>query len=149
MLSPHEVLEVALRIETEGENFYRELAESAHNDRQGPVFRFLSSQERSHADTFRTLLRRFEEEAIELINWDDARQYMAALTEASVFSDELKDAMSRSDYKKAIEHAIEVEKKSIAFYESLLKNSKADTVEALEKVISEEKNHVELLEGLR
>lgn len=74
---------------------------------------------------------------------------MAALTEASVFSDELKDAMSRSDYKKAIEHAIEVEKKSIAFYESLLKNSKADTVEALEKVISEEKNHVKLLEGLR
>ena len=70
MLSPHEVLEIALRIENEGADFYRDLAESTDNENQGSVFRFLSSQERRHAETFRALLKRFEEEAAELVAAD-------------------------------------------------------------------------------
>lgn len=149
MLSPHEVLEIALRVENEGADFYRDLAESTNNENQGPVFRFLSSQERSHAETFRSLLKRFEEEAVELVNWDDAGAYMEDLTKEAVFSDRLHDAMNSSDYDEAIALAIEVEKKSIAFYRNFVNNVKTETADALEKIIAEEEKHIELLEGLR
>lgn len=149
MLSPHEVLEIALRVENEGADFYRDLAESTNNENRGPVFRFLSSQERSHAETFRSLLKRFEEEAVELVNWDDAGAYMEDLTKEAVFSDRLHDAMNSSDYDEAIALAIEVEKKSIAFYRSFVNNVKTETADALEKIIAEEEKHIELLEGLR
>jgi len=149
LLSPHEVLEIALRVENEGADFYRDLAESSNNENQGSVFRFLSSQERSHAETFRTLLKRFEEEAIELVNWDDAGAYMEDLTKEAVFSGRLHDAMSSSDYDEAIALAIEVEKKSITFYRSFVNNVKTETADALEKIIAEEEKHIELLEGLR
>jgi len=149
LLSPHEVLEIALRVENEGADFYRDLAESTNNENQGPVFRFLSSQERSHAETFRSLLKRFEEEAVELVNWDDAGAYMEDLTKEAVFSDRLHDAMNSSDYDEAIALAIEVEKKSIAFYSSFVNNVKTETADALEKIIAEEEKHIELLEGLR
>lgn len=143
------MLEIALRVENEGADFYRDLAESSNNENQGSVFRFLSSQERSHAETFRTLLKRFEEEAIELVNWDDAGAYMEDLTKEAVFSGRLHDAMSSSDYDEAIALAIEVEKKSITFYRSFLNNVKTETADALEKIIAEEEKHIELLEGLR
>jgi rubrerythrin len=143
------VLEIALRVENEGADFYRDLAESTNNENQGPVFRFLSSQERSHAETFRSLLKRFEEEAVELVNWDDAGAYMEDLTKEAVFSDRLHDAMNSSDYDEAIALAIEVEKKSIAFYSSFVNNVKTETADALEKIIAEEEKHIELLEGLR
>ncbi len=143
------MLEIALRVENEGADFYRDLAESSNNENQGSVFRFLSSQERSHAETFRTLLKRFEEEAIELVNWDDAGAYMEDLTKEAVFSGRLHDAMSSSDYDEAIALAIEVEKKSITFYRSFVNNVKTETADALEKIIAEEEKHIELLEGLR
>ncbi|MDD2333565.1 MAG: ferritin family protein [Mesotoga sp.] len=149
MLSPHEVLEIALRIENEGADFYRDLAESTDNENQGSVFRFLSSQERRHAETFRALLKRFQEEAAELVNWDNAGAYMEDLTEEAVFSGRLHDAMSSSDYDEAIALAIEVERKSIAFYRSFVNNVKAETADALKKIVAEEERHIELLEGLR
>ncbi|MBN2252454.1 MAG: ferritin family protein [Kosmotogaceae bacterium] len=149
MLSPHEVLEIALRVENEGANFYRDLAESTNNEKQSSVFRFLSSQEKRHAETFRTLLKRFEEEAAELVNWDDAGAYMEDLTNEAVFSDRLHDTMSSSDYDEAIARAIEVERKSIAFYRSFVNNVKTETADALERIIDEEGKHIELLEGLR
>ena len=143
------MLEIALRVENEGADFYRDLAESTNNENRGPVFRFLSSQERSHAETFSSLLKRFEEEAVELVNWDDAGAYMEDLTKEAVFSDRLHDAMNSSDYDEAIALAIEVEKKSIAFYSSFVNNVKTETADALEKIIAEEEKHIELLEGLR
>jgi len=149
LLSPHEALEIALRVENEGADFYKNLAESTNSEKQGSVFRFLSSQERRHSETFRTLLKRFDEEAAELVNWDDARAYLEDLTKGAVFPVRLHDAMNSSDYDEAIAMAIEVEKKSIAFYMSLVHYVKAETADALGKILAEEEKHIELLEGLR
>ena len=148
MLSPHEILELAMKIEEVGVSFYRELAENVEDESKRSLFRYLSKQEEGHAETFKFLLRKFEEESLELINWDDSGAYVEDLANGSVFSRSLHDSMSSSDYQKIISLAIEAEKKSIAFYESIQKNARFTTADALKRIIKEENNHIELLKGM-
>ncbi|MBN2220152.1 MAG: ferritin family protein [Kosmotogaceae bacterium] len=148
MLSPHEILDLALKIEEDGASFYREIAESVENDSQSSLFGYLSKQEEGHAETFRSLLREYEEETLELINRDDSKAYVEDLVSGSIFSRNLRDYMSSSDYREMISLAIEAEKKSIEFYESILENARFATADALERIIEEENNHIELLKGM-
>lgn len=152
MLSPHELLQIALNIEIDGKLYYERLSNSATNEPVRAVFRLLKIQEEEHAVFFRQLLKEYEEESFELINWDDSSIYLKSLTEGKIFPEphSIMTKYRDSNIDDAIEYAVEIEEKTLTFYDFLLGLcSSKETSVSIERIIEEERNHILLLKGLR
>ena len=52
-----EIIELAIRIEVDGEVFYRQLAERSKKDNVRTAFTYLANEEREHAKTFRHIMQ--------------------------------------------------------------------------------------------
>ncbi|OAA30117.1 hypothetical protein AT15_00965 [Kosmotoga arenicorallina S304] len=151
MFSAHEILDIALNIENEGIKFYRELAEKAKDESAKSTFEFLVSQEKEHIITFRELLKRFEKEAQELVNWDEATEYLKTLSEQKVFpsASTLIEKFKNSTPEEVVKYSIEREKDTVIFYYDLLDMiADNEAKEAVKKIIKEEKKHVVILRDL-
>jgi len=151
VFSAHEILDIALNIENEGFKFYKDMTEKARDESARSTFEFLASQEKEHIVTFRELLKRFEEEAQELVNWDEATEYLKTLSEHKVFPDAgtLKEMFKDSSPEDVVKYSIEREKDSIIFYYDLLEIlADHEAKEAVKKIIKEEKKHVVILRDL-
>ncbi|AKI98090.1 ferritin-like domain-containing protein [Kosmotoga pacifica] len=151
MFSAHEILDIALNIEVEGFKFYREMADKAKDESTRSTFKFLAAQEEEHMVTFRTLLKKFEDEAQDLLNWDEATEYLKTLSEHKVFPDAktLEEMFKDSTPEEVIKYAIEREKDTVIFYYELLDMLRDyEAKEAVNKIIKEEKKHVVILREL-
>ncbi|ACR79047.1 MULTISPECIES: ferritin family protein [Kosmotoga] len=151
MFSPHEILEIALNIEVEGYKFYMTMAKNSNREDAKSTFQYLAKQEEEHMQTFKTLLKRFEEEADNLINWDEASDYLKTMSEHKVFPDSatLVKRFANSEPEEVIRYAIEREKETVIFYYELLEIiTDNEAKEAVKKIIVEEKKHVVTLREL-
>ncbi|MGC9383143.1 MAG: ferritin-like domain-containing protein [Kosmotogaceae bacterium] len=148
MFSGHEVLEIAVNIEVEGEKFYRETSKNIEDPTAKNTFDYLANQEQKHIETFKSLLKHFDEESKELVNWDEATEYLKAMSSHKVFPDAkaLLEKFKDSTPKEIIEYALDREKDSIIFYYEIIELiDDRDIKEAVRKIISEEKSHVATL----
>lgn len=146
-----EVLEIAMAIEKNGEEFYDRYENHTKDKEIRRIFSFLSNEERRHYNYYKDLSGRITEKDREREYSGNNRQYLKALAQESVFNE---DKLARfvlqgiSTDREALEFAREIEEDSISFYGTMKKNIPGRDRNMVEKIIAEERTHLGLIEKL-
>jgi rubrerythrin len=142
--SGQEIIEIAVRIEENGQEFYTAAAEMIQEspDVKG-LFYDLAEKEINHIAVFQRLAEKFEAETFEF-SQDESADYIGHLADTHIFGkkDAGKElAKTVTTPKQALEIAFKFENDSVVFYEELLKRSSANAKPLVSKIIEEEKEH--------
>lgn len=139
-----EIIEIAVRIEENGQEFYTAAAEMIEesSDVKG-LFYDLAEKELTHIAIFQKLADKFEAETFEF-NKDEASDYIGHLADTHIFG--RKDAGAElaktvTTPRQALEIAYKFENDSVHFYEELLKRTETDSKKVILQIIEEEKEH--------
>jgi len=142
--SGQEIVEIAVRIEENGHEFYTAAAEMTKgtNDSRN-LFLDLAEKEVMHIAIFQKLAEKFEPEDFDF-NPEDASDYVNYLADAHIFGK--KDsgtelAKTIQTPKQALEIAYRFENDSVAFYTELAKRTRSDSRRLIQQIIEEEKEH--------
>ncbi len=148
----HDVVNFAIRIEENGERFYREAAEIITNQPVKELFGRLAEEETVHRKTFERLLSGLGDyqppETYE-------GEYIAYLKDfidgKAVFKDHPKipQLEKASSIAGALDFAIQREVDSILYYQEIKKFVGARHTEAIDRIIAEERMHFAFLSKLR
>ncbi len=137
------LFETAKQIELEGEQSYRKLAENATDEGLRTIFTLLAENEVEHYKAFDEMERKAE---LTFSGTDFIREAK------DVFQGMTKRAASYNEntpQEEVYKAALLGEQKSVEFYNSLLQKEEDKANRAvIEQIISEEKNHVRLLENM-
>ncbi len=149
LLNIDEVLQFAVRIEEQGEQFYRQRAASA-TGQAAALFTQLADDERQHRGVFSTMLGRLASYQPPTAYPDEYFQYLRAYADQTIFSDaaqkSLPPAASLGD---VIEFALGRELASITYYSEMRAFLPPAHHEAIEQVIAEERRHFARLAALK
>ena len=146
--SLRDLVEMAVQIEIGGEKFYRSAAD--RNEVLRDAFLLLAEEEKRHANTFQNLISAQQEDpGIDVV---EAIPYIRAIVDSGV----LRYLSERAEFPKKIdsvsevlEFALGLEKESLLFYYQLLERIGENRKPTVEKIIGEEKKHIEKIMGLR
>lgn len=149
MFSADEVLKMAVRIEENGEKFYRRAAGLQSDPQLQEILQDLAGDEARHREWFDTMRQHLPREEGEA-QW--VREVSGDLLQSMIgdqaFSLKEVDPAELVTMEKIFETALEFEKDSILFYEMLTGfMDEGESARALEEIIAEEKLHVEILEA--
>ena len=139
-----EVLKIAMKIETDGEIYYKSVLTKTTDERVKRTFRRLAEDEAKHLDVFRAL---YEGELRER-NIDpasiDVEEDVFTYIDSGIFNPEKEASSVRS----AILSGEIVELNSILFYQEMLKQTSHESArKALGQVIEEEQMHLNILKS--
>jgi rubrerythrin len=142
--SGQEIIDIAIRIEENGHDFYTAAAEmiSENNDNKS-LFLDLAEKELMHIAIFQKLADKFDSESFDF-QADDASDYVNHLATTHIFGkpDSGKElATSVKSPKEALEIAYKFENDSVAFYTELVKFARSDSKKLVLQIIEEEKEH--------
>jgi len=147
MFTLNEIIDLAIRIEKNGENAYRKAQEEVSNPSLASMLQWLAEEEVEHVKWF----TRLKENAATLAE-DPKLEEMGKSILQGVLGDQafsIKDAdfSKTEDINSLLELSVEFEKDTIIFYEMLSAFiDDKETLNQLDKIIEEEKRHVQLLE---
>lgn len=142
MVKVKDLFDIAYQVEAAGYSFYKNLAQEVSGDR-ADLFDSLADQERDHRRKFEEIFEEMKSDREEREgSWPEKEvsSFLRSYGEFSVFD---KHEEVPEDYSKALKMAIEAEKDSIILYQDI-KYLLRDR-EAVEKIIDEEKDHLESL----
>jgi rubrerythrin len=147
--SGQEIVEIAVRIEENGNEFYTAAAGMIpeSNDIKG-LFYDLAEKEILHISIFQKLAEKFDAESFDFSS-QDASDYINHLAESHIFGkpDSGKAlAATLKNPKEGLEAAFKFENDSVAFYTELLKYTRSDSKRLVEQIIEEEKEHAAEIE---
>ena len=142
--SGQEIVEIAVRIEENGNEFYTAAAEMIEKspDIKG-LFFDLAEKEILHISIFQKLAEKFDSESFDF-GTEDATDYINHLAESHIFGkpDSGKIlAKTLKTPKEGLEIAFKFENDSVAFYTELLKYTRSDSKRLVQQIIDEEKEH--------
>lgn len=147
-----EILDMALRIENRGVSFYSGCAAKSRSPRTKEVFAFLENQEKMHYQIF----DRMKTEPGDVLPAEsypgEYQRYVDAFIKDKVFDSSAaagKKAENIDDPIEAIDWALTFEQRSIDFYTAIAANIRASEIETVDKIIAEEKRHIDQLNDLR
>ena len=147
MFTLSEIIDLAIRIEKNGENAYRKAQEEVSNPSLASMLQWLAEEEVEHEKWFTQL----KEKAATLAE-DPKLEEMGKAILQGVLGDQtfsIKDAdfSKIEDINSLLELSVEFEKDTVLFYEMLSAFIEdEETLSQLDKIIEEEKRHVQLLE---
>jgi rubrerythrin len=146
-----EILEMAIRTETLGYQFYTSMAEKFRKD-EGLVrlFTTLASKEKVHEKTFTDLKATVAKQGAEPVEWEEVSNYMRAFVESEFFLGKGKALPSMDQVKTvqdAVKFALGFEKETLLYFYEL--RSLVKEKDAVDKVINEEKSHIRWLDAFR
>lgn len=143
-----EAYKIARKMEQDGIYYYSRMKEEALKPEIRDVIEMLLADEREH-------LRLFEEKVDELSRRHQAPDEGEDLVDIvdSRVMDVLKDSKQIADIlcdpQEALRLGIQIERRSIAFYDEILQTTRDESGrESLKDLIDEEREHVKKLEGL-
>ena len=142
--SAAEIIQFAIKIEENGEEFYREAAKSAEEEKIKKIFIYLAGEEAGHAGIFQNMLSDVEEHEPPESRPGEYLDYVKAYVDGLVFTKAKKGKVMAGRMKtagEALDFAIDVEIDSIHYYleaENLIPESQRETVN---KIIEEERRH--------
>ncbi len=148
-----ELMDMAIRIEKQGQAFYEACISATPLSELKGVFQYLLEQEIEHARVFRHMKSAMDQDITYPESYPgEHRNYLDAFVKKEVFDDpetaaRQVEAVENAD--QAIEWALDLEKQSILFYsgiKSLIKQFEADEVN---RIIAQEHDHVRQLQTLR
>jgi len=147
MFTLSEIIDLAIRIEKNGENAYRKAQEEVSNPSLASMLQWLAEEEVEHEKWFTQL----KEKTVTLAE-DPKLEEMGKSILQGVLGDQtfsIKDAdfSKIEDINSLLELSVEFEKDTVLFYEMLSAFiDDKETLSQLDKIIEEEKRHVQLLE---
>ncbi len=149
----HDVVNFAIRIEENGEQFYREAAEIVSNQSVRELFERLAREETGHKKTFERLLSSLGDYRPPETYEGEYLAYLTAFIDGkAVFKDHPKipELAKASSITGALDFAIQRELDSILFYQEMRKFvSGTSHIETIDLIIDEEKMHFAILSKLR
>lgn len=136
-------LEFAIKMEIDGEKYYREQAEKNKGTGLETVFLRLADDERKHAD----FLRGEATESLDDLEENDSfKHYKNVFEGLDDYKEEIKTVPTQLDVYRM---ALEKEKESIELYEDMLEKAKTEDEKRLFKLlIKEEKDHHRIIEDM-
>jgi rubrerythrin len=147
-----EILDMAVRIEHQGADFYDKCARESADKSVRQVFEFLKGQEDLHAQLFIGMKEGLADYELPESYPGELRSYLDSLVRDRVFSaSEEAVASSRlvQGPREAVDLALEFEKSSILFYSGMKQVVPVSEHQAIDRVIGEEHQHVRRLLDLR
>jgi len=137
------ILEYAIKMEREGEAYYRKQAEINKNGSLNKVCLLLADEEKAHAAILESKMnsQKYTLDKSEIVS-----QTTNIFSELENMKSEIKEIPSQLDFYR---FALENEQKSIDLYEGFLSEStKDDEKELFSFLIGEEKNHYAIIDEL-
>jgi rubrerythrin len=139
-----DIVEVAIRIEENGANFYRYAVQIAGREETKTLFRQLADEEVKHQKTFTEILAGMEQSIPpEGYDGEYAAYLHSYVDNRLVFkTDVLVGELARiHDEVSALDFAIRRELDSLLYYREIRELLPADRREAIEQIITEERKH--------
>jgi len=148
-LDPKEILHFAVRIEEEGETYYRAAADLVKSDEEKETFLHLAKEEEEHKKTFQEMEAGIGAIPKALLESEEYRNFISAFLEGAVFPSQSPEERIAGvkDPVDVINLAIQDELNSILFYHELKPLVTPEHHSLLDDIIDEERNHfLELVE---
>lgn len=151
LFSGNELIDIAVRIEENGQAFYLAAAERAEDENFAAVLRKLADDEVAHKDTFQALYKPDEDYSLDPGYNEEVDAYIKAMAGAQVFAPgksvaEL--ARGARDIFEVLNMAMGAEKDSILYYTEMKNWVVPKDKDIIGKVIAEEKKHLKDLTEL-
>lgn len=143
LFKPNEVFQIAVRIEQNGERFYREMARRLDDQEVKKLFSYLADEEIRHREFYEALLAEAGEIEPEESYPGEYYEYLLSYANSIIFSQENfenKMAEIRSEAA-AIDFAVGVEWDSINYYQELKGLVPESQRGRLNELIAEERRH--------
>jgi rubrerythrin len=148
-----EIIEIAIEIEKNGEEFYRIMAESSNTVPLRDLFNYLSAEENKHKQKFAEILKSAGGYQISEIYYaTEYMGYMRAIADERVFTKDVSYidlARELVSPKQAIDVAIAFEKDTIIFLHEMLDMFDQYEKSAIEQLLAEERMHISKLAELK
>ncbi|MGD9042669.1 MAG: ferritin family protein [Desulfobacterales bacterium] len=146
MFSIQEILDLAIRLEQNGEAVYRNEAAKLSRPDLVSLLAWMADEEAKHGRWFSDLKHRLETESINPFMEEMGREIFSDLLGEKSFSHQEVDFSKINQPHDLIAVFIEFEQDTVLFYETLkpfIEDN--DTLNNLEKIILEENNHIDQL----
>jgi len=142
-ITANEILQFAMRMEENGERFYREAANTTSDSRVKELFNHLAAEETAHKGSFEALFTKTDiVEAPESYPAEYLAYFYNYIDSKEFFSKENKASLSDTfDARKALDFAMQSELDSILFYQELKSFVPVADNKTIEAIIDEERKH--------
>lgn len=152
VFSGGDLVNIAIGIERRGIMFYDIMAKSTDNEDARAVFEELAEMERQHIEIFEDMLGEADKHQPQEASTAGYSDYLQAILDDAVFTDDMitseMAAQADSDIK-ALELGMRAEKDSILFYYEMKDIMPRRTVDVLDRIIAEEKSHLQQLSEIK
>jgi rubrerythrin len=152
LFESNEIYLFAMRIEENGEKFYRHAAQAAQDKESRDMFTFLAGEEVRHRKTFETMLAKMNRREVEESYPGEYLAYLKDyLDDKIIFSKSAKDTEypEVKDTLSAIEFAIQREMNSVLYYHEVKKFVAPSQQDDIDKIIEEERRHFSQLTEIK
>ena len=147
MFSVNEILDLAIQIEKNGESVYRRAMEEINESELTTLLEWMADEEINHANWFASLKDSIESTGVNLFVEEMSRELFNDLLGEKSFSHKDVDFSKLKSINELISVFIEFEKDTVIFYEVLVPFIEdVGTLETLDRIISEENNHIRRLQ---
>ena len=146
MFSAREIIDMAIKIERNGENYYRQATVKVTDPSLQSLLLFLADEEHEHARWFEAFKQRIKDSDEDRKLAEISGTMLQSVVGNQRFSLDEADLAELDSTEKLIGIAIEFEKDSILFYEMLQSFIEdPETLGQLTEIIAEENRHIEML----
>ncbi|MGD8627043.1 MAG: ferritin family protein [Anaerolineae bacterium] len=145
LLVGDEVFEIAVRLEENGESFYKAAAKGATTDAVKTLFQDLAIQEQYHRRAFQGMASGKLDLTFTAEQWEQFQAYADALLRNELFDSPggaLDRAGQAQDEREVLQAAIGFEKETLLFYYEIKDVVRDADREAIDRIVQEEKQHI-------
>jgi len=146
-----EIFKFAIRIEENGEKFYRFASNLVEDDETKKIFNYLADEEMKHKEIFTDLLSGITKD-VSFDNYSDEYfDYLRYYIDNIIFTEEQLKVQEKEvkDVSSAIKFAMQRELDSILYYHEVEKFVSKDKKSLIEKIIAEERKHYAKLSEMK
>ncbi len=146
-----EIFKFAIRIEENGEKFYRFASKLTEDEEIKDMFNYLADEELKHKDIFTNLLSDITKD-VSFNNYsDEYMDYLRCYVDNVIFTDEQLKTQEKEvdDVPSAIKFAMQRELDSILYYHEVEKLIADNKRPLIEKIIEEERKHYATLSDMK
>jgi len=149
--SVSEIFQFAIKIEENGERFYRSLAKKLDDKELKELFEFLADAEIKHKNTFQDMVAKFENYESQEIYPQEYFTYLQSYVKNTIFDiGQIDEEIERiNDPISAFTFAIKMEADSILYYMQIKDLVPKEQHNVIDEIIEEERKHYVDLSELR
>jgi rubrerythrin len=150
MFSLHEIYDLGIRIEKNGELFYRKAIKRFSDERLKSLLARLVDDEVKHQEFFARKKEALKDKPEDLEMEETASAIFQDILGDQTFSLKETNPSDLKSEEELLNLAIEFEKDTVIFYEMLTPLvTGSQTLNGLEEIVQEEKRHIEMLQALQ